>query len=59
MLFSLLIMMVAALFLYAWLMVVRFRVGYLAERVDEIGLDVAVQQRRSEAGRLAPEQEGA
>jgi heme exporter protein C len=59
MLFSLLVMMVAAMFLYAWLMVVRFRVGYLVARVDEIGLDVAVQQRRSEAGQLATGEEGA
>lgn len=59
MLFSLLIMMVAAMFLYAWLMVLRFRVGYLEERVNEVGYDEAIQQRRSEANRLATDGKGA
>ena len=58
MLFSLLIMMVASLFLYAWLMVVRFRVGYLEERVNEVGFDEAIQQRRAEAGQVAMNEEG-
>lgn len=50
MLFSLLIGMVAGLFLFWWLMVHRFRVSYLEARVDDVGLDVALAERRAEAG---------
>lgn len=49
MLFSLLLMMVAGLCGYVWLLLVRFRVGYLAERVDEHAFDEAIAQRRAEA----------
>ena len=49
MLFSLLIAMVAGLFLFWWLMVHRFRVSYLEARVDDVGLDVALAERRAEA----------
>lgn len=49
MLFSLLIMMVAGMCGYVWLLVIRFRVAYLAERVDESAFDEAIAQRRAEA----------
>lgn len=49
MLFSLLLMMVAGMCGYVWLLIVRFRVGYLAERVDESAFDEAIAQRRAEA----------
>ncbi len=49
MLFSLLIMMVAGLCGYVWLTIVRFRVGWLAERVDESAFDEAIAARRAEA----------
>ena len=53
MLFSLLLMMVAGLCGYVWLLIVRFRVGYLAERVDEHAFDAAIAQRRAEASARA------
>ena len=49
MLFSLLIMMVAGFSGYVWLLIIRFRVGYLAERVDASAFDEAINQRRAEA----------
>lgn len=50
MLFSLLIMMVAGVCGYVWLLIVRFRVGYLAERLDESAFDDAIARRQAEAG---------
>lgn len=39
---------VVGLVLFAWLMIHRFRVGYLQDRVEEAGLDEALVQRRAE-----------
>jgi heme exporter protein C len=41
---------VTMLLLYAWLMVHRFRVLWLENRVEDAGLDVALAERRAEAG---------
>ncbi|MBS1847868.1 MAG: cytochrome c biogenesis protein CcsA [Actinobacteria bacterium] len=49
MLFSLLIMMVAGMCGYVWMLIIRFRVAFLAERVDETAFDAAIAERRSEA----------
>lgn len=49
MLFSLLIMFVAGMCGYVWLLIIRFRVAYLAERVDESAFDDAIAERRAEA----------
>ncbi len=54
MLFSLLIMMVAGMCGYVWMLIIRFRVGYLAERVDETGLDEAIAARRADAALQHP-----
>lgn len=35
---------------FAWLLIVRFRVGYLAEQVEARDLDAAIADRRAEAG---------
>ncbi|MEZ5145214.1 MAG: cytochrome c biogenesis protein CcsA [Acidimicrobiales bacterium] len=35
---------------FAWLLVVRFRVAWLEEQVEEQGLDAAIADRRAEAG---------
>lgn len=35
---------------FAWLLIVRFRVGWLEEQVEEQGLDAAIADRRAEAG---------
>jgi len=50
MLFSLMVGMVAFLVLYAWLLLHRFRVLWLENRVEDLGLDVALAERRAEAG---------
>lgn len=49
MLFSLLLMMVAGTLGYVWMLIIRFRVAYLAERVDESAFDEAIALRRAEA----------
>ncbi len=51
MLFSLGISMLAFVCLYSWLVVHRFRVGFLEERLDEVGLAAAIEQRRAEGVR--------
>lgn len=35
---------------FAWLLIVRFRVGWLEEQVEAQGLDAAIADRRAEAG---------
>lgn len=50
MLFSLMVGMVTFLVLYAWLMLHRFRVLWLENRVEDLGLGVALAERRAEAG---------
>ncbi len=52
MLFSLLVMFVAGMCGYVWLLIIRFRVAYLAERVDESAFDDAIAQRRAEAAAM-------
>lgn len=41
---------VVALLLFVWLMIHRFRVGYLADQADDAGLADALAERRAEAG---------
>lgn len=53
MLFTLVLGITAFGLLFAWLLVHRFRVGWLEERVGAIGLDEAIVERRSEAGMVA------
>jgi heme exporter protein C len=50
MLFTLMLGIVVFGLLFAWLLVHRFRVGWLEERVGAIGLDEAIVERRAEAG---------
>jgi heme exporter protein C len=40
--------MVIALLLFVWLLIHRFRVAYLQDQVDELGLEYAIEQRRAE-----------
>jgi heme exporter protein C len=47
--FTFIYSMVFALLVFVWLMIHRFRVAYLEDRVDEIGLERAVADRRAEA----------
>ena len=49
MLFALMLGMATFLLLYAWLMIHRFRVLWLENRVEDLGLDVALVERRAEA----------
>jgi heme exporter protein C len=53
MLFTLMLGMVVALVGYVWLLMHRFRVAWLEDEVDAVGLDVAIAERRAEAGVLA------
>lgn len=50
MLFTLMLGMVVFGFVFAWLLVQRFRVAWLEERVHLQGLDQALVERRAEAG---------
>ena len=50
MLFTLMFSMVAFMLTYAWLLLQRFRVQYLELRAEDTGLDVAIAERRAEAG---------
>lgn len=50
MLFTLMLGMVVALVGYAWLLLHRFRVVWLEDQVEAVGLDVAIAERRAEAG---------
>ena len=49
MLFTLMLGIVVAGFGYVWLVLHRFRVAWLEDQVDEVGLDVAIAARRAEA----------
>jgi Tfp pilus assembly protein PilX len=40
--------------IFTWLLVHRFRVGWLEERVGATGLDQALVERRAEAGVTVP-----
>lgn len=48
MLFTLMLGIVVFLSLYAWLLIHRFRIGWLEDRLDAIGLDRALDERRAE-----------
>jgi heme exporter protein C len=50
MLFSLVLGIVVFSMLFAWLLIHRFRVGWLEERIGVTGLDDAIVERRAEAG---------
>lgn len=50
MLFTLVLGIVVFGVVFAWLMVHRFRLGWLEERVGAVGLDQAIVERRAEAG---------
>lgn len=58
MLFTWMFALVVGIALYVWLMVHRFRVGWLADRVEDHLLDDAIAQRRAE-GAPAGRAEGA
>lgn len=53
MLFTLMLGIVVFGLLFAWLLIHRFRVGWLEEQVGAIGLDEAIIERRAEAGVVA------
>jgi heme exporter protein C len=50
MLFTLGLGFLSFLLVYWWLMIHRFRLQYLETRLDEVGLDTAIAERRAEAG---------
>ncbi len=52
MLFTLMLGIVVFALLFTWLLVHRFRVGWLEERVGATGLDQALRERRAEYGDL-------
>jgi heme exporter protein C len=57
MLFTLMLGMAVFALLYVWLLIHRFRVVWLEHRVEDLGLDAALAERRSEAedgGTLVP-----
>lgn len=49
MLFTLMLGIVVFGLLFTWLLVHRFRLGWLVERLDAVGLDAALAERRAEA----------
>jgi heme exporter protein C len=49
MLFTLMLGIVVACIAYVWLLVHRFRVAWLEDQRDEVGLDAAIAARRAEA----------
>ncbi|MHB1137531.1 MAG: cytochrome c biogenesis protein CcsA [Microthrixaceae bacterium] len=49
-LFAMYAALLAGMLVLAWLLIHRFRVGYLAERAADEGLDVALAERRLEGG---------
>jgi heme exporter protein C len=54
MLFTLMLGMVVFALLSVWLLVHRFRMGWLEERAGALGLDAALVERRAEAGVAVP-----
>lgn len=48
MLFSLFVGFIAIGLVFVWLLIHRFRLAWLADQVDEAGLDVAIAERRAE-----------
>ena len=53
MLFTLMLGIVVFALLFGWLLIHRFRVGWLEEQVGTVGLDEAIVERRAEAGVVA------
>lgn len=45
--------LLAGMLVFAWLLMHRFRVAFLAERVADAGLEDAIAERRAESGHLA------
>jgi heme exporter protein C len=58
MLFTLMYGMVLFAGVFAWLLVHRFRVGWLEERLERGGLDVAIAERRAEASPVRSSTDG-
>lgn len=54
MLFTLMLGIVVFGLLFSWLLIHRFRVGWLEERIGMVGLDQAIVDRRAEAGMVSP-----
>ena len=54
MLFTLMLGIVVFGLLFTWLLIHRFRVGWLEERIGTVGLDQAIVERRAEAGMVTP-----
>jgi heme exporter protein C len=54
MLFSLFLGFVAIGLLFVWLLIHRFRLAWLEEQIEAEGIDVAIAERRAEAGGVAP-----
>lgn len=50
MLFTLIYSFAVFALVFAWLLVHRFRLAYLQDQVDDLGLEQALNERRSEAG---------
>jgi heme exporter protein C len=50
MLFTLMTGMIVALMGFAWLLIHRFRVAWLEDELDSVGLELAISERRAEAG---------
>jgi heme exporter protein C len=50
MLFTLMLSMVVFLLAYAWMLTHRFRLAWLEEEIENKGLEVAISERRAEAG---------
>jgi len=50
MLFTMIYSIGVATLVFAWLLIHRFRVAYLQDQVDELGIEHAIEERRSEAG---------
>jgi heme exporter protein C len=50
---TMLLSFLAMTLLYAWLVIHRFRVELLEERLDDVGLAHAIEERRAEAGVLS------
>lgn len=50
MLFTLMLGIVVFALIFAWLLIHRFRAGWLEERADASGIDEALAERRAEAG---------
>jgi heme exporter protein C len=50
MLFTMVYSLGVGMLVFAWLLIHRFRVAYLQDQLDDLGLDQALSERRAEAG---------